>query len=134
LGHNSNIMKKIIILTLILLYGFSGFAGGIEKKAKQIATNMEKALDLTKEQTNEIYNLTVKRLESQLTFEGKTDVESKQKFTKGRRDYHAEIGKQLKTEQYNKWMEIRKEQLKLRKESKPVKDPIIDDNLEYLNG
>ncbi|MFL5729077.1 MAG: hypothetical protein ACJ75J_06265 [Cytophagaceae bacterium] len=127
-------MKKIIILSLILLCGFSVFAGGIEKKAKQISSNMEKALGLTKEQTSEIYNLTVKRLEAQLAFEGKTDAESKQKFTQGRRDYHAEIGKQLKTEQYNKWMEIRKEQLKLRKEGKPVKDPVIDDSLEYLNG
>jgi hypothetical protein len=118
-------MKKIILLSFIILSALTAFAGENEKRAKQIASNMESVLGLTKEQVKEICTITGKSLDN---LQAKPENAQQQK-----RQYHSEIGRQLKVDQYNKWMEIRKEQLKLKKEGKEVKNPVIDGDLEYLN-
>src|ERR1700741_1637121 len=126
-------MKKLLVITLLLFSVSAVFGGETEKKAKLLADNLKSSLGLTKKQREDIYKITLDKLNIQAEYKSKEDNESQQKFILERRAYHLEIGKQLTTEQYNKWMQLRKDQVKLKKEGKEIVSPIIDENLEYLN-
>lgn len=126
-------MKNTNLLILFMLCGTLVFAGGNEKRAKLIADNMQAALGLSQEQVKQVSDVTVAKLKELEINKTKKDA-GNQQLTMIKRKYHEETGKLLTKEQYTKWMELRKEQFQLKKEGKEIKTPVIDAELEYLNG
>ncbi len=128
-------MKKLLTISLFVLFGLNTNAQTTMERAKKMTDNMAKQLALTEKQKADIYTFTLNRLNTLGELKAKTDKESEQGYLVQRRKFHSEIHQFLNDEQYKKWNHLREEQIRSKKDGKATApaDSIIDDELEFMN-
>ncbi len=126
-------MKKLLTFALFLIMGINSYSQTTLERARKMTDNMAQELALTETQKSDIYNLTLNRLNTLAQLKAKNDKQSEQSYLIERRKFHSDVHQFMNNEQYKKWEQLRTQHIRMQKDGKKVQNPVIDDELEFMN-
>jgi hypothetical protein len=125
-------MKKISLFLLLLTFSLGAFAGKeVEARATALTNGMEKSLALTPEQKTKMYKVVLEKMQTieKLKLQEPGD-EQKKAIMLERRKFITEIKAVLSDTQYQRWQQLRSEQIPLLKKGEKIENAVVDKDID----